>query len=131
MYIPPELNAIQSLKRAAGAGSGIAAGGLAAKNSGGDERSTRFILGFGIGVPVLLILIGGVWYFRRRRARKKAASDKKKKKKGGGAGKNGGRGRGRRKRRRWRGFGWPERLKPVPAPAAYRKSDKDILPSML
>lgn len=117
---------------AAAAGSGIAAGGAAAKNSGGDDRSTRFILGFGIGVPVLLILLGAVWYIRRWRARKAAAAAAKQK--NGGTGKikqKNKKGRKGKPKSHWRGFGWPDRLKPVPAPAAYRKSDKDILPTTI
>ncbi|OAA71100.1 hypothetical protein LEL_09691 [Akanthomyces lecanii RCEF 1005] len=129
MYIPHDYQLYLKRASATTAGSGIAAGGIAAKNSGGDERSTRFILGFGIGVPILLILIGAVWYFRRRRARKAAVSAKKNMGNGGVTRPK--RGWKRKRKSRWRGFGWPERLKPVPAPAAYRKSDKDILPTML
>ncbi|KAJ6789295.1 hypothetical protein PWT90_10177 [Aphanocladium album] len=133
MYIPSEYHSQQHnvRKRASAttAGSGVAAGGFAAKNSGGDERSTRFILGFGIGVPVLLILIGAVWYVRRRRARRAAAVNEKNTRSNKSNRRNKGN-KGKRKAR-WGGFGWPERLKPVPAPAAYRRSDKDMLPTML
>ncbi len=98
------------------------AGHAALRNSDGSENGTRFILGFGIGVPLLVLIIGAVWWFRRRRARKRAAAEKAS---GNPKAKNTGAGKQRRKKSRWGGFGWPDRIKPAPTPNAYRR-DKEV-----
>lgn len=108
---------VKQIQRASAttAGSGIGAGGLAAKNSGGDDNSTKFILGFAIGVPCLIIIVVAAWYFRRKHKRKQAQKNgdaepgTKNKAKNTGVGKK----RRRKEGRVSKFFGWGQRIKPV------------------
>lgn len=96
-------------------GSGIGAGGLAASHSGGDDNSTKFILGFAIGVPCFIIIVAGVWYFRRRHNRKLAQKNGEPEPGTKSKAKNTGVGKKRRKKegRVSKFFGWGQRIKPV------------------
>ncbi len=127
------------------AGSGIGAGGLAAKNSGGDSQSTKFIIGFCVAIPCTLIIVGLYFFFKRRRDRRNrnttrgynaggkvsgraAREDGKSRTKTPNANQRSGWGRRRSKKSKFSLFTIPERLKPATPPAAYRR-EKELLPS--
>ncbi|UNI15961.1 hypothetical protein JDV02_002443 [Purpureocillium takamizusanense] len=144
-------NSLYNRASAAGtAGSGIGAGGLAAKNSGGDSQSTKFIIGFCVAVPCTMIIVGLYFFFKRRRNKRGRRSYNTNARGGGGGGEiddNGARANGKartkvpnakhrsewgrrreKKTRRFSFFKLPDRLKPVTPPAAYRR-EKELLPS--
>ncbi|KAJ6440637.1 transmembrane alpha-helix domain-containing protein [Purpureocillium lavendulum] len=127
------------------AGSGIGAGGFAAKNSGGDSQSTKFIIGFCVAIPCTLIIVGLYVFFKRRRSkRNRQGADRQETGNGshGGARSNGKprttmpnanqRSKWGQKRNSKKGMSsflkLPERLKPATPPAAYRR-EKELLPS--
>ncbi|OAQ70873.1 transmembrane alpha-helix domain-containing protein [Pochonia chlamydosporia 170] len=124
MIIPIPERSIFDRASAGTAGSGIAAGGLAAKNSGGSDQSTKFIIGFCVAIPCTLIIVGFYFFFRRRKNKKAGKSGKNKNAKS----KNSAWGR----RNKEGGFfgKLSGKLRPTEPPAAYKR-EKELLPSSL